>query len=173
MLNFPNAATLRTNSCILVRMKRSDMKQALVYFCGGLLLTACGKGPAGKTPETPAAENRNGMYCYRSTANKDTVVLSFERKKDRISGQLSYHLFEKDANTGTITGTVSGDTIFADYRYLSEGVTSTREVIFLASENTLTEGYGEMEERDAKFVFSDRRNVLFKEGIQLTKEPCH
>lgn len=149
------------------------MKHAWVYLCSGILLVACGKGPAEKAPGTAVAENKDGMYCYRSTANKDTVILSFERKKDRISGQLSYHLFEKDANTGTLTGSVSGDTIFAEYRYRSEGIASVREVIFLAGENTLTEGYGEMEEREAKFVFSDRRNVLFKEGIQLTKEPCH
>lgn len=147
------------------------MKKILIYLGGGLLLSSCGSRGANGSA-TAVHATADGLYCYTSTENRDTVHIRFELKQGLVNGELSYRLFEKDASTGRIKGYISGDTLIADYLYTSEGISSTREVIFLFGDNTLTEGYGEMEEKDRRFVFSDHTDIHFGDGIRLNKEAC-
>jgi len=146
------------------------MKKVLIYLTAGILLISCGGRGANSNAAT--AHTADGLYCYVSTENRDTVNIRFDLKQGLVNGELSYRLFEKDASTGHIKGYISGDTLIADYLYSSEGMSSTREVIFLFGDNTLTEGYGEMEEKDRRFVFSDRSDIHFGDGIRLNKEAC-
>jgi hypothetical protein len=40
-----------------------------------------------------------------------------------VVGNLCYRFFEKDKNDGTVIGKLQGDTLIADYTFMSEGVT--------------------------------------------------
>ena len=117
-------------------------------------------------PTTPAAS------CYSYIKNKDTVTLKMDGSANVVTGKLSYKFYEKDSNKGEIVGKLNGDTLLADYKFMSEGQVSTRQVVFLINNNVAKEGYGDMEEKKGKMVFKDIKGVSFKTGLSLNKVEC-
>lgn len=108
-----------------------------------ITLIACGQKTETadtSSSETPVNEGAKHL-CYQYTGNKDTVRMSLTITGTEVSGELTYNLFEKDRNDGKFNGTISGDTITADYDFQSEGMMSTRKVVFLKKDNALVEGY--------------------------------
>lgn len=110
--------------------------------------------------------------CYEYTQKKDTIQANILVQGNNVSGDLIYSLFEKDKNTGTITGTINGDTLVADYKFVSEGKESVRQVVFLRKNKTLLEGYGESEEKDGEMVFKSMKDLNFTSSLQLLEVPC-
>ena len=120
------------------------------------------------TMETPGIQE-----CYQGILKNDTITMSLTTKgKDVTEGKLSYKFFEKDKSDGTFTGTTSGDTLFADYTFNAEGQKSVREVAFLKKGNIYIEGYGDVEEKDGKMCFKDKKKLFFDSKTVLTKIPC-
>ncbi|MDN3658083.1 hypothetical protein QWZ08_20695 [Ferruginibacter paludis] len=111
-------------------------------------------------------------YCYSNPGGKDSVYLKLEKFPNVVTGKLMYKLYEKDSNTGDIDGVLHGDTLIADYKFLSEGVTSVRQIIFLIKNDTAREGYGEMEERNGKMVFKNLQETDFTKSVLLNKTEC-
>ena len=89
-----------------------------------------------------------------------------------VTGKLSYKFYEKDSNIGEFKGQLKGDTLLADYKFMSEGQVSTRQVIFLIKNNVAKEGYGDMEEKNGKMVFKNRKSISFATGLILNKVEC-
>jgi hypothetical protein len=88
--------------------------------------------------EEPVSEE-----CYSAIIKKDTISMSLNIKgKEIASGKLVYNFFEKDKNEGTLVGEIKGDTLFAEYVFVSEGVSSIRQVAFLKKGNSYIEGFG-------------------------------
>ena len=110
--------------------------------------------------------------CYFSTTGKDTVQLKVEIFPNVVTGRLSYNLYQKDSNKGEFDGQLHGDTLLADYKFMSEGKLSTRQVIFLIKDSMATEGYGNMEEKEGKMVFKNLKDVTFGKGLILKKIEC-
>jgi hypothetical protein len=100
-------------------------------------------------------------------------MLQLSQRGDAVEGELTYYLREKDANRGTIVGTMKNDTLFADYTFQSEGKTSIREVAFIRRGDSLVEAFGEVEERDGKVVFIDRSLITPNENVILTRIDCN
>ena len=90
---------------------------------------------------------------------------------DSITGSLGYKLYEKDQANGSILGKMYGDTLRATYTFVSEGMESTREVIFLKKDTLLIEGLGNVKDTNGKVVFEDAKNVKFN-GMALHAVPC-
>ena len=67
---------------------------------------------------------------------------------------------------------MNGDTLLADYKFMSEGKLSTRQVIFLIQGDDAIEGYGNSEEKDGKMVFKNINEVVFGKGLILKKAEC-
>lgn len=109
--------------------------------------------------------------CYEYAKNKDTIQLKLIIKNKSVSGEMSYKLYEKDKNEGVIEGTMVGDTLFADYKFISEGVESFRQVAFVKKNGTIVEGYGEVEERKGKIVFKNKKALKFSSMV-LNEIPC-
>ncbi|MGY4385560.1 hypothetical protein ACVWYN_002600 [Pedobacter sp. UYP24] len=116
---------------------------------------------------TESADN-----CYTYIKNRDTASLKLHVQDHEITGDLSYKLFEKDSNKGTIVGALKGDTIIAEYTFDSEGMRSIREVIFLKKDGKLYEGYGDTEEKGVKVIFKNRSALKFDSGIVFDKTDC-
>ena len=155
-------------------------QQSLVSLLAIIAITSCNqpKKSTETTPatDTPPAGEMKAMIpsstCYSHTAGKDTVLLKVEVFPNVVTGRLIYKLFEKDSNKGELDGHMNGDTLLADYKFMSEGKLSTRQVIFLIRNDTATEGYGDMEEKGEKMVFKNRRQVSFEKGPALKKTGC-
>jgi hypothetical protein len=99
--------------------------------------------------------------------------LSFNiNSHQEVNGKLSYNLYGKDKNEGTLIGNMKGDTLIADYTFLSEGISSIREVAFLQKDGTFIEGYGPTTEANGKVSFTDKKTLKFDAKNTLLKVDC-
>ncbi|HEX5024633.1 MAG TPA: hypothetical protein VFV68_05145 [Agriterribacter sp.] len=112
------------------------------------------------------------MVCYSGSSGKDTVFLKLEKFPNAVTGSLLYNFFEKDKSSGDIDGRLDGDMLIADYTFMSEGKQSTRQVAFLIQNSMATEGYGPVEEKEGKMVFTNLAEIDFSKGIQLHQITC-
>lgn len=112
------------------------------------------------------------MQCFKSIKGSDTVYLKLERFPNVVTGNLVYNFHEKDDNTGSIDGVLKGDTLIADYTFMSEGQQSVRQVAFIIKDSMVTEGYGEMIEENGKMIFKNTTALSFNNSIQLKAVPC-
>lgn len=110
--------------------------------------------------------------CYVNVAGRDSVRLKIEIFPSVVIGTLHYNHYEKDKNAGEFEGVFRGDTLVADYSFMSEGVRSIRQVVFLVKDSAATEGYGDMEERDGKMVFKNIGTIDFAKGMRLQQVSC-
>lgn len=124
------------------------------------------------TTEPPIVQVTTAKECYEYIKAKDTIKASFTVISKNVTGDLMYKLFQKDKNYGTIAGTVSGDTLYANYTFMSEGVESVRQIVFLRKNKTLVEGYGEITEIKNKIVFKDTKKLDFTKSFVLNEIPC-
>lgn len=146
------------------------MKRMFLVLAVPFIMTACNNAAEEVTTKTDTVVENSvtensikvpGKICFQSILQRDTISIELFIKDSTVSGNLFYNMFEKDDNKGTFSGAISGDIIKADYTFLSEGTTSVREVMFRLKDNTLTEGFGDMEERDNRSVFKDPSKVQF------------
>ena len=125
------------------------------------------------TPEIKPIEVSLSEACYIGIFNKDTVSVRLSFKDSLVvTGDLTYKLYEKDENQGTLSGTIKGDTLIADYTFTSEGVSSVRQVAFLRKDNILMEGFGEVIDTKGKMVFKDIQKLKFDNKRVLSKSNC-
>ena len=112
--------------------------------------------------------------CFAYDLNDDLIGLSITITGDHFTGKLAYAYSNDDRNTGTVEGTIRGDTLIADYTYYSGGTSGIREVIFLLrDDDSLVEASGETTERDGKLVYANRSALKFNSNIALHSIPCH
>ncbi|MDQ6890090.1 MAG: hypothetical protein M3Z56_07425 [Bacteroidota bacterium] len=146
-----------------------------------ILAGACNNSSQKTTDKTSAEDTTKSSKtynagittsCFTGITGKDTVHLKIDMANKVVKGELSYKRFEKDNNTGTIAGTMKGDTLLADYTFMSEGKQSVRQVVFLIKDTAAIEGYGEVEERNNKMVFKNISQIPFEKGQRLHKVPC-
>jgi len=110
--------------------------------------------------------------CYVYIKNRDTATLKINTENEELTGDLSYKLFEKDSNKGTIAGEMKGDTVIAEYTFDSEGMRSVRDIVLLKKDGKFYEGYGDVEERNGKIVFKNRSKLKFGDAIVFSKTDC-
>jgi hypothetical protein len=140
---------------------------------GLLLLAACREQPT-QTTQVPAAKTPApaGPQCYVYASAKDTIRLTLATTQPTVTGQLTYHYFEKDRNYGTIRGTMHGDTLLAAYTFQSEGTMSVREVAFVRCGPAFVEGYGNIAERKGQMVFERPLALQFDAKYTLLPVAC-
>jgi hypothetical protein len=158
-------------------------KFILTFVAASALLAACNNEektvaradstvviPADTTVAKTPEPFRDG--CYEYVKNRDTASLTLKLAGEEITGDLSYKLFEKDSNKGTIAGEIKGDTIIAEYDFNSEGTRSIREIVFLKKDGKLYEGFGEVQTKGMKTVFKNRADLKFEESIVFDPTDC-
>ncbi len=153
----------------------------LIIMSTTAMMAACNNEPKqsteiSTTADTPKAIENKIMIpassCYTAVRGKDTFKLKVEVFPNVVTGKLLYDFNEKDSNNGEFDGLLRGDTLLADYKFMSEGKLSARQVIFLLKDSTATEGYGDMEEKEGKMVFKNVKDVTFGRGLVLKKAEC-
>jgi hypothetical protein len=110
--------------------------------------------------------------CYHAQVGSSNALLQItEQSGEKTTGSLTIQNYEKDSSYGKLTGTYKDKRLTASYTFQSEGVESTREIIFQQSNNLLNaEG----------FSFKPIKNcnaVMFNQGLGLIpfdmKLPLH
>jgi carbonic anhydrase len=135
-------------------------------------LLSCNDGSTKAPVAEKNAVDSATAYCYYSIRNRDTVFLHINVAGNKVTGDLEYNLYEKDKNKGSIQGMLKGDTLIAEYTFLSEGIESVREVAFLKKGNDWVEGYGDIEEKNGRVVFKDIKALNFNSGFVLQEKDC-
>jgi hypothetical protein len=110
--------------------------------------------------------------CYEYANIYDTISLKLIHVGESITGTLVYKLKEKDKNIGTIQGAMKGDLLVADYTFMSEGVSSVRQVVFKKQENFFLEGYGDINTNNNRVSFNNPDSLRFNETFKLIKIDC-
>ena len=145
----------------------------VVSYC---ILCGCqskqAKDATTKTAPVQASKNQITASCYQYSSGKETVRLHLNPIGDSIKGDLLYAFFEKDNSTGTIKGTMNGDTLFADYTFLSEGQVSIREVAFLKQGQNWLEGYGDVVVNEHKSTFANKAALNFDANALYKPVTC-
>ncbi len=155
-----------------------------------LLLAAC-KGPKTKNEQTNKTETTTVVTpsdttvgiptpapatgagdCYSSKTGNSIVEMALTIKGGIVTGTLNYLPEAKDKNTGTLSGSMRGDTLLADYTFMSEGVESVREVVFLKTARGYKEGYGAVRDQAGKMIFEDLKQIDFSKSTELVKVDC-
>ena len=100
--------------------------------------------------------------CYHAQVGSSNALLQISEVKGKnVKGNLIYQNYEKDSSYGDFVGTFADRKLNASYTFQSEGVESTREIIFEQNNNILnSEG----------FVFKPVRNcesVTYNQGLGL------
>ena len=113
-----------------------------------------------------------GYVCYAKRSANDTFWLQLNIFENVVTGNLDYIFKEKDSNRGEFEGKMNGDTLIADYTFMSEGQKSVRQVAFLIKDSVATEGYGDLVDKDGKMVFKNPQALTFGKGIVMTKTSC-
>ncbi len=110
--------------------------------------------------------------CYEYRKDGNTIYMYLKKESDAVTGKLDYAYSEKDSNSGTFAGTIKGDVLIATYSFTSEGMQSKREIAFQIKNNTLIEGYGEVEEKNGAVIFKNPDKLVFNSGMPLAKVDC-
>jgi len=156
------------------------MQKHLLFILIAYALAACNSQTNNRAAATPAQDtaapsatdsSAATKTCYAYMHNKDTIVLSITATGNQFTGHLLYQLKERDRNDGTLQGTISGDTLLANYHFASEGMLSLRQVAFLKQQDSLREGFGELVLKDTAYVFKNPHALQFK-GFVLAPVAC-
>ena len=155
------------------------MKMFIVYLAAFAFTGCINQQPGSANKDSHTVDKKlsdtnysNEKNCYANYSLKDTVKLELVKNENIISGTLSFKYFGKDENIGTFAGVMRGDTLVADYTFMSEGVTSVRQIAFIKLDNTLVEGYGDVEEKNGEMVFKNIGKLNFKDGAPLVLGVC-
>lgn len=124
------------------------------------------------TDKNPDAVTANISGCYASNVKKDSALLKLTISGTNVTGELSYHLYEKDNNSGTIKGSVKSNLIVANYTFQAEGMTSLRQVVFKMNNDTLVEGFGDIMMKGDTAEFKNISALQFQNDRPFLKTIC-
>ena len=142
-------------------------------------MTAC-QQPSSNSSQ-PAADTvvvadtipiRIGPQCFMQVVGRDTARLLFEVIDDSVSGKLSYHRYEKDSNAGDITGHMQGNIIDAVYRFTSEGMVSTNQVVFKVEGGQVYEGRASEFDKEGRPVFDKDLGKVQFDSVAFVEGTC-
>lgn len=152
------------------------MKTLPFFLLLAAVVTSCSQSgsQANKNTDSLKTEvtNGNSDACFLKTTSKDSVMLQVHIQDTSISGDLSYRYFEKDKNTGTISGRIRNNIIHAQYTFLSEGVQSTRPVVFKLQNDKAYEAVPDSINPEGIPVFSANDAALKFDVEPLSKISC-
>ena len=110
--------------------------------------------------------------CYHGQVGSSNSLLQItETKDDTIKGSLVFQNYEKDSSYGTFTGKYLQNQVKISFKFMSEGIESTREIIFTKDgENLSGDGF--------TYIPTDScKSITFNQGLGLIpfdmKLPLH
>ncbi|MET6996494.1 hypothetical protein [Chitinophaga defluvii] len=148
-----------------------------LLFAGGLA-TGCNQPTASQSGETDSVTTTATTTvpatttCFIKAIGQDTVLLQLVVSDSLVNGHLSYNFFEKDKNTGEIKGSIKNNIIRATYQFMSEGVESTRNVVFRLSGNQVFEGVPDNFSKEGAPIFNSDDAALKFDTVPMETRAC-
>ena len=110
--------------------------------------------------------------CFSQVIDRDTALLQIQQKGNTVNGTLSYNIYQKDRNDGTLQAEVSGDIIKGWYLFKSEGIISVREVSWKINGEELWPAMGEMIPKNDTMMFAQPDKLRYENSRPFKKMPC-
>ena len=148
------------------------MKNTSIIALSLVIFASCNTEKKQESTTKTEVKTTQTETCYQHTKDSSTIRLNVIINDNMITGNLTYDYYQKDKSKGTIKGQLKSDTLFADYTFMSEGVESVREVVFIRTANGWVEGYGEIDDKDGKVVFKNRNKITFDNNVVLKETAC-
>ena len=148
------------------------MKNTSIIALSLIVFASCNTEKKQESTTKTEVKTTQTETCYKHTKDSSTIRLNVIINDNMITGNLTYDYYQKDKSKGTIKGQLKSDTLFADYTFMSEGVESVREVVFIKTANGWIEGYGEIDDKDGKVVFKNRNKITFDNNVVLKETAC-
>ncbi|PSL46263.1 hypothetical protein CLV51_103239 [Chitinophaga niastensis] len=146
----------------------------ILFLLGTVAAFSCHQGQQTATTNTDPvkAVPLKGNTCYMKILGKDTMLLQLSFLDSVATATLVYNYFEKDKNTGEMKGILHNGIIRGKYTFFSEGISSTRPVIFKLSDNKAYEALPDNMDSQGIPVFNNNNNLLKFDSIPLVESPC-
>ena len=119
-----------------------------------------------------AAVDSLSSGCYSQIIQRDTSLLQIEQKANTVNGSLSYNIYQKDRNDGTLQAEVTGDIIKGWYLFKSEGIISVRQVSWQINGDELWPAMGEVIQKNDTVMFAQPDNLRYDNSRPFKKVPC-
>ena len=148
------------------------MKNTSIIALSLVIFASCNTEKNQESTTKTEVKTTQTETCYQHTKDSSTIKLNVTINDNMITGNLTYDYYQKDKSKGTIKGQLKSDTLFADYTFMSEGVESVREVVFIKTANGWIEGYGEIDDKEGKVVFKNRNKITFDNNVVLKETAC-
>jgi hypothetical protein len=110
--------------------------------------------------------------CYSQIINRDTANLQLQIKGSNATGPLSYNIYQKDRNDGSIIAEVADSLITGWYLFRSEGIISVRQVIWRIKPGQLWPAIGEIIQRNDTTMFANPDKLQFNSKRPFIKVKC-
>ena len=123
---------------------------ALLGGCENRSASTTASAPAETAAAAPAAQTR--QVCYRQVLGRDTTLVRLNISGAAVTGEMAMLPAEKDKARGSLTGTLTGQQIMADWQRAGEGVTQVHEVRFTLVGDSLRWREGARIEKGGKWV---------------------
>jgi hypothetical protein len=159
----------------------------LFLFAFVILMTACNSG-TGTVVESdtitvndtattipPAPPNKKDTTiggCYAQIFKRDTSLLQLDITGNNATGPLTYKIYEKDMNDGSIKAELSDSIIMGWYIFRSEGMMSVRQVAWKVKPGQLWPAVGEIIQRNDSTVYKNPSQLKFDASRPFLKVPC-
>jgi len=124
------------------------------------------------TPANVVVKDTLLSGCYFQIVNRDTSSLQLQKKDSSLTGALSYSIYQKDRNDGTVMAEQSGDIIKGWYLFKSEGIISVRQVAWKISGEELWPATGEVMQKNDTTMFAKPDQLKFDRTRPFKKVPC-
>jgi hypothetical protein len=89
-----------------------------------------------------------------------------------VNGSLSYNIYQKDRNDGTLQAELAGNIISGWYLFKSEGVISVRQVSWKINADDLWPAIGEMIQKNDTAMFVQPDKLQYDSSRPFKKVPC-
>lgn len=158
------------------------MKNGMLLLVLITMIIACNNGSGSTaTNDADTIKPNEGNFaqadtlaegCYSWIQGKDTATLQIQARGSQVTGSLSYNIFEKDRNDGTVQADLTGDVIRGWYLFKSEGIVSVREVAWKIRGEELWPATGEIKEAGDTARFAQPDRLDFDRNRAFKKVPC-
>lgn len=153
---------------MLVVMKTPILITSLI----SLVVLGCNQ----KNPAKQTARNADTVLnnCFHSVVAKDSATLKLNALQGKVKGQLRLTFAKKEDMSGELSGTFSGDTLFADFTYKMDNGKETfkNPAAFLRKDGKLYQGYGEIVTQYGRTFFDKKTPITFDRGFVFEPVDC-
>lgn len=147
----------------------------IVLTLGAGILLSChqqGQQQNSVVTDSLPVETEKKVNCYEKAVGRDTIQLTLSYQDSVATGRLVYNFFEKDKNAGEFRGIRHHEIVRGKYIFFSEGVESSRPVIFKVTKEQAFEAIPESFDQQGIPVFPAENSQLKFDSIPLEAGAC-